>query len=96
MKKNFKKSMVFIIILVLILSLTACVSDKKAEPKTETNTSADSDKKGGNSATFRPGDEVPDGDKAKPATDNTLYGGAEVGNPQNTETKGVDISLSES
>ena len=37
--------------------------------------------------TLKPGDEVPDGDKAKPATDMTIYGGAVVGNSANDDVK---------
>ena len=91
MKKNFKKSIVFIIILALILSLTACGSDKKDDSAKETNTTVESGDKGGKSGTLKPGDEVPDGDKAKPSTDKTIYGGAGVGDDTTTtETKGSD------
>lgn len=90
MKKNFKKSIVFIIILALILSLTACGSDKKEDNVSDKNTTADSGDKGAKVGTLKPGDEVPDGDKAKPSTDKTIYGGAEVGDGSATETKGSD------
>ena len=91
MKKNFKKSIVFIIILALILSLTACGSDKKDDSAKETNTTVESGDRGGKSGTLKPGDEVPDGDKAKPSTDKTIYGGAGVGDDTTTtETKGSD------
>ena len=92
MKKSITKSIVFITILVLIISLSACGSDKKGDSSLENNTTVESSKDGVRAGTLKPGDKVPDGDKAKPGTDNTLYGGAVVGDTEenNTKTKGVE------
>ena len=86
MKKSITRSIVFITILVLVLSLTACGGDKKDDSPQETNSVSESDKVG----TLKPGDEVPDGDKAKPATDKKLYGGAVVSDPGENSTKTID------
>ena len=87
MKKSVARSIVFIAILVLILSLTACGGGKKDDSPKETNSAVESDKKGTKSGTLKPGDEVPDGDKALPGTDKTLYGGAVVGDSDGNDTK---------
>ncbi|MCR5205536.1 MAG: hypothetical protein K6E47_10795 [Lachnospiraceae bacterium] len=94
MKKSITRSIVFITILVLVLSLTACGGDKKDDSPKETNSVSESDKKGTKVGTLKPGDEVPDGDKAKPATDKKLYGGAVVSDPgeNSTKTKGVEVA----
>ena len=73
MKKNFKKSIVFIIILALILSLTACGSDKKEDTVSDKNTTADSGDKGAKVGTLKPGDEVPDGDKPAMAAEGEYH-----------------------
>ncbi|MBR4776682.1 MAG: VWA domain-containing protein [Lachnospiraceae bacterium] len=92
MKIKMKKSIVFVIILALILSLTACGSDKKEDDKTATNTNTSSTSKTEKAASLKPGDSVPDGDKAGPATSDKIYGGADVSDGGSTYTKGDDTA----
>ena len=92
MKIKMRKSIVFIIILALILSLTACGSDKKDDDKTATNTNTSSTSKTEKAASLKPGDTVPDGDKAGPATSDKIYGGADVSDGSSAYTKGDDTA----
>lgn len=84
--KKYRKSIVFILILALVLSLTACGSDKKGDSDTNTTTSSRDTSKTEKAASIKPGDDVPDGDKAGPATTDKIFGGADV------STKGADDS----
>ena len=90
MKIKMRKSIVFIIILALILSLTACGSDKKDDDRA-TNTNTSSTPTTEKAASLKPGDEVADGDKAKPAESSKIYGGADVSGDTSTYTKGDDV-----
>ena len=92
MKIKMRKSIVFIIIMALILSLTACGSDKKDDDKTATNTNTSSTSKTEKAASLKPGDTVPDGDKAGPATSDKIYGGADVSDGSSAYTKGDDTA----
>ena len=85
-KSTGKKSIIFVIMLAMILSLSGCGGEKKNDSPAETNNSVQSGKKNIKSGTYKPGDEIPDGDKAKPGTDTNIYGGAIVGDSGTTLT----------
>ena len=86
-KSTGKKSIIFVIMLAMILSLSGCGGEKKNDSPAETNNSVESGKKNIKSGTYKPGDEIADGDKAKQGTDTNIYGGAIVGDSGSNEIK---------